>query len=817
MEQAFEEKLDRLRSHGALLLESLHGLEKECFRINEDGTISQAPHPKVLGSSLMHPFISTDFSESQLEMIAPPFSSEEKLMEFMKLLHRYIYHHLGEERIWPFSAPCMIDDEIPIAQYGSSNFAYEKELYRKGLHYRYGSTMQALSGVHYNFSFCDELLKLLDPSPKSEAYLHIVRNYLRYGWLTTYLFGATPVYDETYFETKPKNLELLAPHTIGGPYATSLRMSEYGYYSKVQTQVGISFNSFDEYIQELEHAVSTPAKVWKEIQKGNQINDSIIQIEAEHYSRIRPKPPVNQKLRPLDSLKKDGITYLEVRGMDLYPWSIEGTDTQQLVFLHTFLLYCLLKESPPISKKEEKNLTFNQNIVALHGRLPTLSLHFTRKEKTLKAWANQLIDEMRSVAELLDSSLMTREYTDSLSQQQQKIDNPEKTPSARILKELTSQNVSFRDFGLALANKFREEYLQKNLPKPFKEELDKLANKSLEDQKALERYDDFILKGYEDLELSTQALLREAFKRGVEVEALDRKGHFFRLKKGDHVQYVKQATMTSLDSLITYLQMENKDVTKNLLSEKGFSVPKGILCFDPKEALEKYHEVQDQKLVIKPNRMNYGIGIYTVEKQDLAGYEAAIGKAFEYGQEVVIERFLEGEEYRFFVIDHQVVAICKRIPANVIGDGKHSIRELIEIKNHDSKYYKIPKYYLRAGEEEAEYLAHQGLNFEVVPEEGTQVFIRENSNVSTGGDSIDMTDEIHPGYSEIAVQGAQVAEATFCGVDIMIQDIREAPTSDNHGIIELNFNPAIWIHRYPTYGEKRYVERHVLDALGFRG
>jgi len=477
-------------------------------------------------------------------------------------------------------------------------------------------------------------------------------------------------------------------------------------------------------------------------------------------------------------------------------------------------MYCFLRESPPLSKQEEKKLTRNQNLVALKGKKPGLNLGFNGKEKTLTSWASLLIEGMLPVAKLLDTVYQTNRYSTSLNEQQKKVDDPSKTPSEQVLSHVLES--SYRDFGIALARKHREESLQKNCPKSFEEELDKLAMKSIEEQEALELHDDFSLKGYEDLELSTQALLREAWKRGCDVEELVRKSHIFRFTKGDQVQVVKNATMTSLDSLITYWEMENKEVTKKLLAENGLSIPQGILCYDSKEALKQYDLFRDQKLIIKPNRMNYGIGIFTVEANDQGAFGEAVGKAFEHGQEVVIETFLKGEEYRFLVIDGKVVAICQRIPANVIGDGVHSIGELIQQKNQDPKAYKIPKYYLREGEDEAKILSRQGMSFETVPKEGQQVFIRENSNVSTGGDSIDKTDQVHPGYSEVAVQAAKVMDATFCGVDVMIIDPKKPPTSDNHGIIELNFNPALWIHRYPTAGAKRYVERNVLDALGFK-
>ncbi|MCB1148645.1 MAG: hypothetical protein KDK48_00630, partial [Chlamydiia bacterium] len=221
------------------------------------------------------------------------------------------------------------------------------------------------------------------------------------------------------------------------------------------------------------------------------------------------------------------------------------------------------------------------------------------------------------------------------------------------------------------------------------------------------------------------------------------------------------------------------------------------------------------KLVVKPNRMNYGLGIFFVEPNDVASYERAIVEAFKHGQEVVVEEFCEGEEYRFLVINGKCEAVCKRIPANVVGDGSSSIKQLIQLKNHDPKKYKIPRYRLKLGKEEKRFLAGQGLDGDFVPEKGQRIWLRTNSNVSTGGDCIDFTDVAHIDYQTIAVRAAEAMDAVFCGIDMLIPEISLPADKGGYAVIECNFNPALWIHRYPTEGTKRYVERATLDVLGF--
>lgn len=283
-----------------------HGIEKECLRVDSTGWLSKTPHPKAFGSALTHPNISTDFSEAQMEFITPAFQREADALRFLHQMHAYVYQHLGSELLWPFSVPGVLPDEeeIPLAEYGTSNRGVEKHIYRKGLSYRYGKKMQTLSGVHYNFSFSPRLITFLQThfAPEmekkqfaSEIYLKVVRNFLRLGWLQTYLFGATPAADSSYFSKPESPLKTLDPHTLYGPFATSLRMSHFGYYSKIECQKPISFNSCQEYIDDLTYAVSTPYPPYtkKGLYRRDeqiQLNDHYLQMEAEHYTRIRPKP-----------------------------------------------------------------------------------------------------------------------------------------------------------------------------------------------------------------------------------------------------------------------------------------------------------------------------------------------------------------------------------------------------------------------------------------------------------------------------------------------------------------------------------------------
>ncbi|MDP4089279.1 MAG: bifunctional glutamate--cysteine ligase GshA/glutathione synthetase GshB [Bacillota bacterium] len=328
-----------------------------------------------------------------------------------------------------------------------------------------------------------------------------------------------------------------------------------------------------------------------------------------------------------------------------------------------------------------------------------------------------------------------------------------------------------------------------------------------------------MLTDYESMELSTQILMREALERGIKVDILDETDNFIRLVKGNKVEYIKQATKTSADSYIAPLIMENKEVTKLLLCEAGINVPQGVLVHSIAEGLGSYAKFQNKDIVIKPKSTNFGEGVFILKKTEpLEAYKRALEAAFELESSIIIEEFFEGKEYRFLVIGGEVPAVLHRVPANVTGNGADNIMKLVQEKNRNplrGSGYSKPLEKIRLGDVEKSYLQLQDRTFEYVPAEGEIVYLRENSNISTGGDSIDYTDDVLEDYKEIALKAAKAVGAQICGADIIIKDIKENPDFQNYSIIELNFNPALHIHRYPYIGKERYVEKKVLDLLGF--
>ncbi|HEX3027972.1 MAG TPA: bifunctional glutamate--cysteine ligase GshA/glutathione synthetase GshB [Clostridia bacterium] len=327
-----------------------------------------------------------------------------------------------------------------------------------------------------------------------------------------------------------------------------------------------------------------------------------------------------------------------------------------------------------------------------------------------------------------------------------------------------------------------------------------------------------MLKGFEGLELSTQIVIKDALERNINVEVLDYDDNFIRLKKDGRTEYIKQATRTSLDTYISPLIMENKEVTKIILKENGISVPEGSSYKSIDGAVEAYPAFSSKDIVVKPKSTNFGKGVVILKQPFLIeDYRTAIEQAFTHDNTVMVEEFAPGKEYRFLVIGDEVAAILHRVPANVTGDGIHTIEELVEEKNEDplrGKGYVTPLEKINLGDIEKEYLGFSGKTFKYVPKKSETVFLRENSNISTGGDSIDYTDEMLDDYKSIAVNAAKAVGARICGADIIIRDIKAKPEKTNYSVIELNFNPAIHIHNYPYKGTNREIGKKVLDLLG---
>ncbi|HSU43521.1 MAG TPA: glutamate--cysteine ligase, partial [Casimicrobiaceae bacterium] len=359
----------------------LRGIERESLRVRPDGTLATSTHPPELGSALTHPHITTDFSESQLELITGVQPDVAACLRELTEIHQFVYRHIGDDALWSGSMPCRLppDDDIPIGRYGGSNIGQLKSVYRAGLSHRYGRRMQTISGVHYNFSLPDEAMAALQvaardtraPSAfRTERYFAAIRNFRRCSWLPLYLFGASPAVCTTFVDGRTHRLQKLSGDTLYLPHATSLRMGPLGYQSDAQSALAVSFNSLERYAASLHHALTQPYPAYEAIGvqgddgRYRQLATTLLQIENEFYGTIRPKRRIRRGERPLHALTARGVEYIEVRSLDVEPFSPVGIDALTMRFLDVFLLHCLLADSPPDTPAEIARIARNQFRVA---------------------------------------------------------------------------------------------------------------------------------------------------------------------------------------------------------------------------------------------------------------------------------------------------------------------------------------------------------------------------------------------------------------------------------------------------------------------
>ena len=738
-----------------LFQQGTFGIEKESQRVHSDGSIVTSSHPKAFGNRHFHPYIQTDFAESQLELVTPPMKKLEDTLRWLSAIHEVTLRTLPEnEFIFPFSMPAGLppEEHIKVAQLDN----HEDVAYREHLVQSYGKYKQMVCGIHYNFQIDPKFIEALFHAQnetqsvvdfQNDFYLKIAKNFLRYQWILLYLFSATPTVEEKYFRGNSP----LKPHQ----YVRSLRSGKYGYVN--DPKIHVSYDSLQEYVETLEH--------W--VKSGDLI------AEKEFYSSVRLRGA--KKAR--DLLEK-GIQYLEFRLFDLNPFAPYGMELADAKFIHYFILLMAWlddtadQEGIKLGKTRFSEVAWEdprqQSVYAVEGELVLLEMLKMLEQLNVS-------DEIKTIVK------------DKLGQ----FADPSQTLCAKVVSEI-EQVGSYQQLGADIAQ----------------------SNKA----KAFERF--YALSAFDNMELSTQALLFDAIQKGLNIEILDERDQFISLQFGDHLEYVKNGNMTSHDSYISPLIMENKVVTKKVLAKVGFNVPQSIEFTDVKSAVENFPLFENRAVVIKPKSTNFGLGISIFQQgvTDRDDFAKAVEIAFREDKEIMVEDYLLGTEYRFFVLGDQTLAVLLRVPANVIGDGVHTVGELVAAKNAhplrgDGSCTPLKK--IALGDIEQLQLKEQGLTVDSIPAKDQLVQLRANSNISTGGDSIDMTDEMHASYKEIAVGISKAMGAAVCGVDLIIPDLKQPaePSLRSWGVIEANFNPMMMMHIFPFSGQSRRLTMNVIKML----
>ncbi|MGQ7504158.1 bifunctional glutamate--cysteine ligase GshA/glutathione synthetase GshB [Streptococcus suis] len=734
-------------SQNSPILQATFGLERESLRINSDNRVAQTPHPEKLGSRSFHPYIQTDYSEPQLELITPVAHSTKEARRFLGAITDVAVRSMEKtEYLWPLSMPPVIsEEEIQIAQL-ESDYEYQ---YRVGLAERYGKLLQSMSGIHYNFELGKDLTQQLFEASdyddlitfKNALYLKLAQNFLRYRWLLTYLYGASSLAEKGFLSEE-----------VG--CVRSIRNSKHGYVNA--EDVHISFSSLEQYVADIEQAV----------QSGQ------LSAEKEFYSAVRLRGAKTSR----DYLSK-GISYLEFRSFDLNPYDPLAISQETLDTVHLFILSLLwLDQLTDVDNTLAKADKLNNLIALSHPHTPLPS----------EADATPILTAMKAIVAHFG---LDDYYGQLIAHVEAALQDPRLTLSGKIAEQV--EDGSLEKFGQQQGQVFHD--YAWTAP--------------------------YALKGYENMELSTQMILFDAIQLGLNVEILDEEDQFLKLRHGDHVEYIKNGNMTSKDNYVIPLAMANKVVTKKILDQAGFPVPAGAEFSNKEEALRYYGQVASSAIVVKPKSTNFGLGISIFqEPASLSDYEKALDIAFSEDSHVLVEEFVAGTEYRFFILDGKCEAVLLRVAANVVGDGSSTIRELVDQKNQDplrGRDHRSPLEIINLGDIELLMLEQQGYTPDTVLPEGIQAFLRGNSNISTGGDSIDMTDQMDESYKQLAAAMATAMGAWACGVDLIIPDRTKPASKDepNCTCIELNFNPAMYLHTYTYTGPGQSITPKILKKL----
>lgn len=730
------------------ILQANFGIERESLRVNRQGKLAHTPHPSCLGARSFHPYIQTDFCEFQMELITPVAKSTTEARRFLGAITDVAGRSISkDELLWPLSMPPRIKaQEIQVAQLENE---FERH-YRNYLAEKYGTKLQAISGIHYNMELGEDLVEALFKESdqtdmiifKNALYLKLAQNYLRYRWVITYLFGAAPVAEQGFFDQE-------VPEPV-----RSFRNSDHGYVNKEEIQV--SFSSLEDYVSAIENY----------IEQGDLI------AEKEFYSAVRFR---GQKVNR--SFLDKGITYLEFRNFDLNPFERIGISQDTMDTVHLLLLAFLWLDAPEnVDQALTQGHALNEKIALSHPLEPLPSEAETQNITTA-------LDQLVQHFGLGDYHQgLVKQVKDAFA-------DPSQTLAAQLLPHIKDKSLA--DFALDKALAYHD--------------YDWTAH--------------YALKGYEEMELSTQMLLFDAIQKGIHFEILDEQDQFLKLWHKDHVEYVKNGNMTSKDNYVVPLAMANKTVTKKILADAGFPVPAGDEFTSLEQGLAYYPLIKDKQIVVKPKSTNFGLGISIFqEPASLDNYQKALEIAFAEDTAVLVEEFIPGTEYRFFILDGRCEAVLLRVAANVVGDGKHTIRELVAQKNANplrGRDHRSPLEIIELGDIEQLMLTQQGYTPDDILPEGKKVNLRRNSNISTGGDSIDVTETMDSSYQELAAAMATSMGAWACGVDLIIPDKTQPASKEKPHCtcIELNFNPSMYMHTYCAEGPGQAITPKILDKL----
>ena len=487
------------------------------------------------------------------------------------------------------------------------------------------------------------------------------------------------------------------------------------------------------------------------------ISQDIIKAATELYIPIRAKS--SKKNNTIQELEEKEINHIEVRLCDINPFDKCGINKEQMDMFVLFIIKCLIE---------------NVQIVKEHNYKETAKVGISMEEK------QELIEDIESYKKINET--LGLDFEESIEKYLEYILNNKKTIAEEIV-DLSNKEGLLEGL-LILANKY---------------------SKDAEEMR-------YKITGYPNLEASTQILIKDAISRGVDYNIIDEKKSFVEFSNGTIKECVIQASKTSKDSYIYPFITDDKLYAKRVMIENGIDTPmyKYINKKMSKEKIKKaVKNILGRKVVVKPRTTNYGDGITIIDNgADENTLLEAIEYAFSFDQDVFIEEYVKGNEYRFLVIDGKCIHVSWRRPTSVVGDGKSTIQELIKQKVESPLYTRFNRKIV-VNELMLDYLSKQGYSLEYVPPKDKRIYLHKISNVSKGGEGIGVNNIMPDYFKKIAEKLVRAFNAKICGVDIIIDDLN----STKYKVIELNDNPGILSNEYPVEGEGAKVGIEILKFL----
>lgn len=324
----------------------------------------------------------------------------------------------------------------------------------------------------------------------------------------------------------------------------------------------------------------------------------------------------------------------------------------------------------------------------------------------------------------------------------------------------------------------------------------------------------YCIKRYPKLVAACAAIVKDAIELGIDYKVLNENKSVIEFDYNGHKEYVIEGNKTDRDSYIFPIITDDKFIAKQVMQNAGLCVPSAVLLdkdMDDEDIEALASRFFNTPLVVKPRNTNYGTGITVfpkkVSKKQIMN---AIEYAFKFDNNILIEEYAKGMEYRFLVVDGKCLSVAHRRTASVVGDGKSTIEELIDAKNKEP-WHALTGSPVKKDEPVVEFLSLQGYTYESIIPEGKRVFLRTNSNCSTGGETLDMTQIMPTKFKRIAEKAANAFNGKICGVDIIVNDLEK----DDYAIIEINDNPGYSINEWPYEGKGEKIGTAILKMLGY--